>query len=305
MHTKNTLQQIRYKLNHALHIISRIEKSEGVEPIDVDSLLQELRDAYNKTYQLGWEEDNTGDHDQHKLAVVHDTEENKQEMPVLKVEAQKEVDAVTEVPTEEEISTDDVQGIAEEVKEEPYQTEESEEDLVLDTNEEEDFEDEVPMAAELDTEDFIVSDEDVELPFDEQPEPELEIVDETEDTEINVEEEEISAPEIVEPEPEVLEEKPESIVVRPEIPSIKIDTNHPPISDIRTALSINDKFSLSNKLFNGNGTAFNLSLNVLNGFENLAEAKQYLQTLLEQNNWVADSAEFLLLCELVERRYFR
>ena len=80
---------------------------------------------------------------------------------------------------------------------------------------------------------------------------------------------------------------------------------HPPVSDLRSALSINDKFSLSNKLFKGNGTDFNLSLNVLNGFENLTEAKNYLNSLKSQNNWDSESSEFQLLAELVERRYFR
>ena len=326
MHT-NTLNQIREKLNNALRITHRIEKSTDIEPIDVDSLLEEIRGAYNKVYQLGWEEEQLDELNAQQLSIVpHYDMEAAEAKPKTLVDATPDATATSE-EEEAKIEQDEkLQMVADEIAEsdedetqnwvattaiQKPETEEEEEEVLKEIESEEDEESE----GEEDEED---EDEN------EEENSESDEEDEVEENEVaEVEETELSAPltldfdlapsvpqETIKPStsPEInFDIQTHSAKPEPELkyPSIKIDANHPPVSDLRTALSINDKFSLSNKLFNGNGTAFNLSLNVLNGFNNVTEARNYLQTLQEQNNWPIDSSDFILLCELVERRYFR
>jgi hypothetical protein len=297
MNISNTILQIKQKLNIASHIADRIEKSGTVHPIDVDSLLEEIRSAYNKVYQLGWEEEETIVPEQPHLAIVpHEATVPTPvvELPVIPVEIPTLSHEVFELNLET-----DIENIVEKVEEVDIPVHHAKPEF------EPEPEEEGPIA-EVDA----PSSTTIELDFEPLHPADSPVVAEIERI--------VEEPALAEELPtslvqETTAKEKEGLVFSSESNTIQtpqeIDTPikiiHPPVSDLRSALSINDKFSLSNKLFKGNGTDFNLSLNVLNGFENLTEAKNYLNSLKSQNNWDSESSEFQLLAELVERRYFR
>lgn len=296
MNISHTILQIKQKLDTASQIADRIEKSGTVHPIDVDSLLEEIRSAYNKVYQLGWEEEETLVPEQPHLAVVPHEDPVPTpvvELPVIPIEIPNPSAEVVEL----NLGTV-VESVVEKVEEEmPIHPAEP----AFDPEPEE----EGPLA-EVDA----PSSPTIELDFEPLPLSDSPVVEaiETVADEPTLVEELPQRPVEVSAEEEKVEPIFSSEPIASQAP-LEIETtvkiNQPPVSDLRSALSINDKFSLSNKLFKGNGTDFNLSLNVLNGFENLTEAKNYLHSLRSQNNWDPESSEFQLLAELVERRYFR
>lgn len=295
MNISHTIHQIKQKLNTAAQIADRIDKSGTVHPIDVDSLLEEIRSAYNKVYQLGWEEEETLVPEQPHLAVVSHEDPAPTpvvELPIIPVE----IPVTSPVVPEHNLEVVAESEPEKEAVEMPNHLVELEPEIEL--------EEDGPLA-EVDT----PSSPTIVLDFEPLPpaEPIVTAELESKTDEPNLEEE--LTQEVVQ-EPEIVKSdlgkpsEPANSQVQDEIEAPK-KINQPPVSDLRSALSINDKFSLSNKLFKGNGTDFNLSLNVLNGFENLTEAKNYLTSLKNQNNWDAESPEYQLLAELVERRYFR
>ncbi len=327
-------------MQQALQILNRLEKSEFPEPIDVDSLLEEIRGAYNKVYQLGWDENSDELEKQSVLEVVHNGESN----PDVNVAIPSNLETYSEQnevfnATESDFSqlqsvqNDEIIEVQSNKEPEGWVEEkmnqnglisvdtdlvelEKEADLLIRELSDVTFEEEKT------TEYFI--EEELVITTENSPKMEVPSTKTTVDfssDEIGLkkspdnfenfsesstlfDEIEVEAKAVAQPE-NLVSKKELSADFGSELPTIKLDANHPPISDLRSALSINDKFSLANKLFNGNGTAFNLSLNVLNGFDNLSDARGYLTTLKQQNNWEIESPEFVLLCELVERRYFR
>ncbi|MBX7181382.1 MAG: procyclic acidic repetitive family protein [Bacteroidia bacterium] len=289
MNISHTILQIKQKLNNATRIADRIEKSGTVHPIDVDSLLEELRTAYNKVYQLGWEEEETLVAEQPQMAVVPHEETSTRptiepEIPVIPVEIPKtepEPEPAMFVEPQVELSMEPEPELEENLEEEGPLVE---------------VEKGVSTTIELDFEPVSVSAQEPEPEPEVEPEPEITQVSNLSQTEVETE------PVNLTPVVEDSKPAPAPIAIESALPK---NLNLLPISDLRTALSINDKFSLSNKLFKGNGTEFNLFLNVLNGFDNLTEAKNYLLNTLNQNNWDSESSEFTLIQELVERRYFR
>ena len=76
------------------------------------------------------------------------------------------------------------------------------------------------------------------------------------------------------------------------------------ISNLKTAIDINQKFSFINELFNGDVDAFTQALNQLNSFDNHQAAKEYLTVDLKAKyNWTDDVKSLTELSEFVERRY--
>ena len=79
-----------------------------------------------------------------------------------------------------------------------------------------------------------------------------------------------------------------------------------PITDLKTAMGINDRFLTINELFGGDGEAFNSVVSHLNQLGSYDEAKSYLlSNVAETNNWSAPeklkkAANFI---NLVQRRY--
>lgn len=75
------------------------------------------------------------------------------------------------------------------------------------------------------------------------------------------------------------------------------------ISDLTTAIGINDKFLLLNELFNGSMEKYNKCIRSLNNFTTLLGAKTYMDELQVEFQWDCQSDAYKKLNDLVERRF--
>jgi hypothetical protein len=75
------------------------------------------------------------------------------------------------------------------------------------------------------------------------------------------------------------------------------------ITDLRTALGINDKFLLISELFEGDSVKYNEAIEKLNTFEGNAEAAVHLEHLQQRYGWKEDSPVFQKLRSFIRRRY--
>ena len=76
-----------------------------------------------------------------------------------------------------------------------------------------------------------------------------------------------------------------------------------PVSDLITAIGINDKFLFLNELFGGSMEKYNKSIRSLNGFSTLLGAKTYMCELQIEFQWDCTSDAYKKLNDLVERRF--
>ena len=81
----------------------------------------------------------------------------------------------------------------------------------------------------------------------------------------------------------------------------KIQKN--PISDLRLAIGVNDKFLFIKELFEGNLDSYNEAIRALNSFTEKEKAQNFLNDLNKQYNWPEDSFYGAKLSELVERKF--
>lgn len=89
----------------------------------------------------------------------------------------------------------------------------------------------------------------------------------------------------------------------PEDNSLAAKLQRTPITDIRTAIGINDKMMIINDLFGGSFERYSKSLNALNEFPTLSGAKVYMSELQIELQWDTESQAYKLLNDLVERRF--
>ncbi len=75
------------------------------------------------------------------------------------------------------------------------------------------------------------------------------------------------------------------------------------IENLKTAITINEKFMFINELFDGNLREYNETVETLNGFKTLDQAADYLDLMRKKNFWNTGSNAFKKLTELVERRF--
>lgn len=73
--------------------------------------------------------------------------------------------------------------------------------------------------------------------------------------------------------------------------------------DLKSSISINDKFLFINELFDGNLRDYNENIETLNGFHNLKSAFEYLDLLRIKNRWETDGKGFIRLKDLVEHQF--
>jgi hypothetical protein len=85
--------------------------------------------------------------------------------------------------------------------------------------------------------------------------------------------------------------------------SIAARMQRKPISDLRSAIGINEKFLFINELFKGNMQQYNKTLDELNDFKSLQGAQTYLLELKVEYQWDEVSQAFKKLREFVERRF--
>lgn len=76
-----------------------------------------------------------------------------------------------------------------------------------------------------------------------------------------------------------------------------------PITNLKTAIGINEKFLFTKELFSGNNDLFNNAINKLNSFSNFQEAQEYFVLLKKTQNWDENNEYIAKFHELVERRY--
>ena len=89
----------------------------------------------------------------------------------------------------------------------------------------------------------------------------------------------------------------------PEDNSLAAKLQRSPISDIRTAIGINDKMMIINDLFGGSFDRYSKSINALNEFPTLSGAKVYMSELQIELQWDLESQAYKMLNDLVERRF--
>ena len=76
-----------------------------------------------------------------------------------------------------------------------------------------------------------------------------------------------------------------------------------PVSDLISAIGINDKFLFLNELFSGSMEKYNKSIRSLNSFSTLLGAKTYMSELQIEFQWDCSSDAYKKLADLVERRF--
>jgi len=102
------------------------------------------------------------------------------------------------------------------------------------------------------------------------------------------------------PKPEKKIEKKEE---RKEEKSIVTNIRKPAITDIKTAIGINDKFQFANELFDGNMQEYEIAIQQLNTADTIESASEYFMSIQQLYNWDSESETVKRLFDLVERRY--
>jgi chemotaxis protein histidine kinase CheA len=74
----------------------------------------------------------------------------------------------------------------------------------------------------------------------------------------------------------------------------------PPVTDLKKAMGINDRFFFQRELFGGSAEVMNQTLEQLNQMQGINEAQNFLLTNF---NWNPENEALLSFMELVERRY--
>lgn len=76
-----------------------------------------------------------------------------------------------------------------------------------------------------------------------------------------------------------------------------------PISDLKAAISLNDKFQFINELFEGSADRYNEATSLLNNCSSAVEAEELFADLNSRYNWDPKNHVFRKLKEFVTRRY--
>lgn len=116
------------------------------------------------------------------------------------------------------------------------------------------------------------------------------------------------------PEPVVAEPKKESLfdkatslydkITKPaEKTTVAGQVSRQPISNIKAAIGINEKFLYLKELFKNNVNDYNEALERLNNFDSYMEAEDFFQELKNKYSWNPESKSFQGLAELLNRRY--
>jgi hypothetical protein len=99
------------------------------------------------------------------------------------------------------------------------------------------------------------------------------------------------------------EKKPEKKEEKKEEKAPVSRIQKPPLSDIRSAIGINDKFQFANELFEGNMQEYEIAIQQLNTAETLDSATEYFMSIQQLYNWDNENDTVKRLFDLVERRY--
>ncbi len=89
----------------------------------------------------------------------------------------------------------------------------------------------------------------------------------------------------------------------PEDNSLAAHLQRQPVSDIKSAIMLNDRIMMINDLFKGSSERYTKAINELNEFPTLGGALVYMSELRVEFQWDVESEAYLKLKELVERRF--
>lgn len=89
----------------------------------------------------------------------------------------------------------------------------------------------------------------------------------------------------------------------PEDNSLAAHLQRQPVSDIKSAIMLNDRIMMINDLFKGSLERYTKAINELNEFPTLGGALVYMSELRVEFQWDVESEAYLKLKELVERRF--
>ncbi|MDO5341207.1 MAG: hypothetical protein Q4F69_01985, partial [Bacteroidia bacterium] len=89
----------------------------------------------------------------------------------------------------------------------------------------------------------------------------------------------------------------------PEDNSLAARLQRRPISDIKSAVTLNDRIMMIHDLFRGSEERYNKTIDVLNEFPTVGGAIVYLSELRVELQWDIESEAYTKLQELVERRF--
>ncbi len=101
-------------------------------------------------------------------------------------------------------------------------------------------------------------------------------------------------PAVEKPKPEIKEEKKFEKITK---------VSKTAISDIKSAIGINDKFQFTNELFQGNAEEYLIAIQQLNSSDNFESAMTYFLSLKLLYNWNMENETVIRLLDLVNRRF--
>lgn len=78
---------------------------------------------------------------------------------------------------------------------------------------------------------------------------------------------------------------------------------HTPISSLKDAFSLNDRYLFANELFKKDMALFNETVKTIDASSSLIEAQEYLNRTKNDLNWDAENERVISFYELVERRF--
>lgn len=78
---------------------------------------------------------------------------------------------------------------------------------------------------------------------------------------------------------------------------------HAPISSLKDAFSLNDRYLFANELFKKDMTLFNETIKNIDACKSIAEAQELLSKLKTVFNWDDENERVINFYELVERRF--
>ena len=76
-----------------------------------------------------------------------------------------------------------------------------------------------------------------------------------------------------------------------------------PITNLKSAIGINVKFTFINELFTGNADDFNQSVEAIDMMTSADDARTLLSELSDKNNWDLETHSVTQFVEMVERRF--
>ena len=270
-----------------------IRKEMPMNQLDVDLLMENTRKLYDTicSIELGIRSEELGVRNEE--LGIEEFEEDNDDDELIDFENEEEGDEEADMVWD--FTRDELGMRNEELGIEEFEEEENNDDELIDFgNEEEDNEEELIIEEEEEDE---VSDTEEEDP----------ITDSLSDT-------------AVDSKKEVSEKEEDSgirayRIIRESIPtlgdmleqsedkSLAARLQRKPVSDLITAIGINDKFLFLNELFGGSMEKYNKSIRSLNSFSTLLGAKTYMSELQIEFQWDCTSDAYKKLNDLVERRF--